>query len=62
MDKLKPCPFCGDEAEIAYYPNGLNMNKYLAECKNEICAGFGKPYRDEQEAIQAWNRRVGDDE
>ena len=71
-NELKPCPFCGDKPQITtekrltslefnkgYPDNGRNLyiekTMYLVEC---ICCSLSKRYTTEQEAIEAWNRRV----
>lgn len=54
--ELKPCPFCGGEAEQGYKPN----HSYIVYCPN---CGIGTGYKNtEEQAIEAWNRRVNDDE
>ena len=55
MRELKPCPFCGGEAEIemddCWY---WNYHVFCQECK------IGTDYYDTaDEAIEAWNRRAG---
>lgn len=50
MDKLKPCPFCGGEAEIAHSRN------YYAWC--DKCETRGNWHATEAEAIEAWNTRA----
>lgn len=70
-DKLKPCPFCGGEAEIKNfdgyhrYANGVVD---FIQCKK--CGGRTREYYTHikteidmrQEAIKAWNRRTNDKE
>ena len=51
-DELKPCPFCGGEAEITKWHEG-----YFAECKKQHCGGTIGAYKTEEEAIEAWNKR-----
>lgn len=61
---LKPCPFCGGEADI-YSING----KKQVRCKRCRCRTprmsrsdwFPKPEKDNTElAVEAWNRRVNE--
>lgn len=51
MIELKPCPFCGGNA---YIGNGRTWVRCV-ECGAETGC-----YDTEEEAIEAWNRRVGD--
>lgn len=65
-ETLKPCPFCGGEAEMRDARKSLVVSKfsyifpYSVRCSNEKCGV--KPYTEysstEQEAIDAWNRRI----
>lgn len=60
MSELKPCPFCGGEAHLS------DMNEYgeyLVECVNDFCNVMPStfPFRTEDAAIEAWNRRVKDE-
>ena len=52
MTELRKCPFCGGEASIyVAYDDGYYV------CCDEC--GCGLPvYNTEQEAIEAWNKRV----
>lgn len=71
IEKLKPCPFCGGQANIGIvkYPedsNAARLNKrfegYFLHC--EQCSAalrFGLSYATEDEAVKAWNKRAGDD-
>ena len=49
-EALKPCPFCGGEAEMESH------NEYWAVCND--CEGSTDMYLTKQEAIEAWNKRV----
>jgi len=51
MTELKPCPFCGGEAEIDEFPFSIFCMSCFAETKG--CQSV-------KEAIEAWNRRVSD--
>ena len=54
--KLRNCPFCGGEATL--------WNEYPAYRPWHILCGCGGRvgyFRTKEEAVAAWNRRVGDD-
>lgn len=56
-DELKPCPFCGSNtAEVArpYFP----AKDAVVECQE--CFAKTDEYMSDDEAIEAWNRRVAD--
>lgn len=54
MNNLKPCPFCGGEAEIMV---DELAGKYLPYC--ETCDGMiERWFNTEEEAAAAWNRRA----
>lgn len=69
-DKLKPCPFCGGEAQVAMpqltiqsLNTTFNIDTYCVYCpKCQMYFGYTPKhkgiYDTEQEAIKAWNRRV----
>ena len=56
-NELKTCPFCG----------GTNLNlrkgKYMwwVECCNADCAATSGAKSLKKKAVEAWNRRVGDE-
>lgn len=52
MIELKPCPFCGGRALIAY-----DHWIYCADCNAESTF-----YEDLNDAIEAWNRREKNDD
>ena len=72
-DKLKPCPFCGGEAEVydyeskhdIYDPDTLGYvdteyyTKYGVGCV--LCGCIVADRNSETEAIEAWNRRATDE-
>lgn len=55
QDSLKSCPFCGGKATVTDF---IDMQEeklaYRVECD---CGVIGSPAENEQEAIEAWNRR-----
>lgn len=56
--KLKPCPFCGSEAVVQ---KSNSFCPYRPGCMEPICCGFFGdriPYKNKQDAIDAWNRRA----
>lgn len=58
--ELKPCPFCGYKSvEILEDDNKFLYYRYMSQCQ-KCGAGAGRGHT-KQEAIEAWNRRVGDD-
>ena len=58
LEALKPCPFCGSEADIAYNTK-FGWSVY---CTNDRCfmntLTMGTDF--EEAAIAAWNRRAND--
>ena len=55
-EKLKPCPFCGGEAEIVRTDN-YGTFKFFATCL--VCgAEMPRVSRTMTQAAGAWNRRV----
>lgn len=62
--RLKPCPFCGGEAEMIDVNASTYERKrtiYRVECKNGIeCPGMPgtRGYDTEREAAAAWNTRA----
>jgi Lar family restriction alleviation protein len=59
---LKPCPFCGGKAELIKRRQCL-ADAYSVRCKNSGCRGrTQKLVRTEQQAIEEWNRRAGNEQ
>ena len=58
--ELKPCPFCGGEAELvkAYrFGTGCSSSGFKVKCRG--CEdGRTDIYTEEAEAVAAWNRRA----
>ena len=63
MTKLKPCPFCGGEAELTHTNDNNHYPfvrcKYGAYLKPKCMANMYPwlNYKTDEEAIEAWNRR-----
>ncbi len=55
MAELKPCPFCGGEACVQFYPFEPAAEVVCSECGARGTAWFGE--KNEERAIEAWNRR-----
>ena len=57
MKELKPCPFCGGEAELLCAPPASGLkSKWLVICKNHCANQY--PHESAEKAIEAWNRRA----
>lgn len=57
MSDLKPCPFCGGEAEMCHVTQLWEpRDAYWVKCKN--CRISGTHHTTEAEAIAAWNSRA----
>lgn len=53
--KLKPCPFCGGQAEIKDCGSGT----YKIECENDCIAGNNHFLRKDIDAlVETWNKRA----
>lgn len=60
-EELKPCPFCGCEAELIPYSleTGDNLKYWAVTCSNRDCFVQPEtPYYHKEDAIEAWNFRV----
>ena len=59
-NELKPCPFCGGEAGIAMRTFYMEVN--FSVCCDECGCSTPPYFMGEDDAIEAWNRRVGEQE
>lgn len=60
-EELKPCPFCGDIAEIEVFEVKKffkNVKGYFVKCR--CCKNRTEINFDKKDSINAWNRRVND--
>lgn len=61
---LKPCPFCGSEAELVWTHTSVPhpfVRCRFGEFKHPKCHGtvtVTHEYYQEEEAVEAWNRRA----
>lgn len=62
MSNLKPCPFCGREAEIitnrTRLADGDDNVEYAVSCTWTPCLCWTGWHFDEEGAVIAWNRRA----
>ena len=54
--ELKPCPFCGRQAEIRYEDGFVHI-----VCANDGCYARTDGCANEQEAAKCWNRRANNE-
>lgn len=72
MSELKPCPFCGEAAEVKYihWPVGMEgIDGWAVGCDGQYgssCPGslmkYAPLYFTEKDARNIWNRRANDGE
>lgn len=62
MSELKPCPFCGGEAEVKKSTFGNSQGYARIVCKSCLAStknfNMSLDYCAVYEAIKAWNRRA----
>jgi Lar family restriction alleviation protein len=56
-DKLKPCPFCGGEAELRKFYHRF-VEWWFVSCSKCNISQIGRKNISSFEAIEAWNRRA----
>ena len=58
--ELKPCPFCGGDAEVASFKLGIFGHAYYyVRCT--MCGATSKVQVTARKAERSWNRRAGDE-
>ena len=56
--QLKPCPFCGGDAELEH--DTTFTNRFYVKCRE--CAESTYGFHTLDEAIDAWNSEVNDEQ
>lgn len=56
MDKLLPCPFCGEEPYFSQPVVGSEF--FEVSCSTEDCGAMGQMFKGKAEAAAMWNRRT----
>ena len=60
MSELKPCPFCGAPAHKWSWNGGTRIDCSAWDSSDKHTHYVGIGAKTEQEAIEAWNRRAGE--
>jgi hypothetical protein len=60
--KIKPCPFCGGDADLKYDAIGSAFVKCKNKCVVQCGTAFEHRIRSKEEAISKWNFRYDDNE
>jgi len=55
--ELKPCPFCGGEAELKFYGSGPATRSGV-KCVDVMCAGSMRLPLPEENPVAMWNTRA----
>ena len=64
MNELKPCPYCGADAELSHWTPFTNEKISYIKCRNYECQARTKSFMmsfaesSNDKAILAWNRRI----
>ena len=67
MAELKPCPFCGGEAELKEKEYAMIGHKVQAYVRCKVCGTTSNYFSENiaycanEKAIEAWNRRAEND-
>lgn len=61
--KLRECPFCGGKPKIKFFNGDPAIKKYEVGCNQTLCPcrPRTRTFTIVDDAVAAWNRRVGDD-
>ena len=57
--ELKPCPFCGGKARLMTYDT---YGSHYVKCDNVSCGIVTWIHTTGEEAVEAWNKMVTDEE
>ena len=59
-EKLKSCPFCGDDAYVTCVGDCLEASMFVARCSGNYCRIIPQTNecKSEQEATKIWNKRI----
>lgn len=60
MIDLKPCPFCGGDAELKTWWAGLGVRRYIHRVQCSKCRCNSGDWKIKPKAVEAWNRRAGE--
>lgn len=55
MNKIKPCPFCGDKPKIELYKSWMPGYGFVIRCCSMI--NYDLSYGSKYYAVKAWNKR-----
>ncbi len=58
--KLKPCPFCGGEANLNVYSNNGKPTDWSIRCKVGECSASIYGLEGEENITTRWNRRMNE--
>lgn len=72
MSELKPCPFCGGDAELDFAKASFIYTDvfgkahdsgffYTVRCIDNVCGCHIGIYEEPKMAMEAWNRRTSDE-
>ena len=61
-DRLKPCPFCGSDAEFGEIGDGPDVGGHFVQCLNSRCGASSAlvfPLKEDAKnmLLERWNRR-----